>query len=423
MKLRWLNRFTFSGHSVGMAAFLALFPGFFFYHTVLGLGLIGAFLGGYFAPVAMLVAPPLLFFYAYKIRRDKSHLGHADVFFWLYIAYFLTLIGIHASVGANPVIVGNHLLGVLFILNLFLIFRLTDFNRGDVRFLLLATLAGMSVIVFAYSVDGSFYLAPLGTAKNPESLATYQGFSRSYLFTFVAAIAFCRSKLLRIVLYCVAAPTLCVNTARSEFVAMLVVIPIVEIYYARHKTLLAAVLIAMSLALYINLDYLLSLLPSNRILELLDLSQSTSANKRHVLSVYAMNTIAQFPIFGDYASYNPGFYSHNVLSAWVDTGFFGFVFVLALVTLPLLQMLVKGYFLRRPSPIFILGFTLASITLLLLLTSHYFTDMLIGATLGTYSKYRYGRKHGKHRAPDLGPSAPRHPDLHQAVPQAGRVRP
>ncbi|QYF96221.1 hypothetical protein KY495_23145 [Massilia sp. PAMC28688] len=419
---RWMQRFTFSGHSVGMTAFLALFPGFFFYHTLLGLGMIGAVLGGYFAPVSLLVAPPLLFFYAYKIRRDQSHLGHADVFFWLYIAYFLTVVAIQASAGANPVIVGNHLLGALFIANMFLVFRLTDFNRGDVRFLLLATLAGMSAIVFSYSVDGSFYLAPLGTAKNPESLATYQGFSRSYLFTFMAAIAYCRGRLLRIVLYCAAAPTLFVNTARSEFVAMLFVIPIIEIYYARHKMVLASVLLAIFLGIYLNLEYLLSLLPSNRILELLDLSQSTSANKRHLLSLYAKNTIAQFPIFGDYASYTPGFYSHNVLSAWVDTGVFGFFFVLALVILPLLQMLVKGYFLPRPSPVFILGFTLACITLLLLLTSHYFTDMLIGATLGTYSKYRYGRKHGKHSPPHIGPSAPRHAHLRQAVPQAGRVR-
>lgn len=419
MKLRWMRHFTLSGHSVGMMAFLALFPGFFFYHTVLGLGLISAVLGGYFAPVALLFAPPLLFFYAYKIRRDKAHLGQADVFFWLYIAYFLTLVGIHSSAGANRVIVGNHLLGALYILNMFLIFRLTDFNRGVARFLLLATLAGMSAIVFSYSADGAFYLAPMGTALNPESLATYQGFSRSYLFTFMAAIAFCRSNLLRILLYCVAAPTLFVNTARSEFVAMLFVIPIIEVYYARHKTLLTAVLLAIFLGVWLNLEYLLSLVPDNRILELLDLSQSASAKKRQQLSAYAINTIAQFPIFGDYASYTPGFYSHNVLSAWVDTGFFGFVFVLALVTLPLLQMLIRGYFLPRPSPILLLGFTLACITLLLLLTSHYFTDMLIGATLGTYSKYRYGRKHGNHRTPHIGSSTARHPHIRQTVQQTG----
>jgi hypothetical protein len=72
----------------------------------------------------------------------------------------------------------------------------------------------------------------------------------------------------------------------------------------------------------------------NRILELLDLSQSTSANKRHHLTVYAMQTIAAHPILGDYASYKPGYYSHNVLSAWVDLGLFGFVYLLAIPSCP-----------------------------------------------------------------------------------------
>ncbi len=420
---RWLKRFTWSGHSVGMLAFLALFPGFFFYHTLLGLGLTGAFLGGYFAPVSLLVALPLCFFYAYKVRRDQAQLGLPDVCFFLYISYFLLVVTIQAAAGANPVIVGNHLLGMLFIVNLFFIFRLTDFNRADLRLAALASLAGMSAIVFAYAVDGAFYLSAHGTARNPESLATYQGFSRSYLVTFMAVIAFCRSQPLRLLLYGVAAPTLFVNTARSEFVALLFLAPIIEIYYSRRKLLLSAVLLTLFIVLSFYLDALLSMLPDNRILELLDLSQSTSANKRHHLSMYALNTIANFPAFGDYASYTPGFYSHNVLSAWVDTGLFGFLFVLALLIIPTAQMFIRGYLLRKQSGGFLLAFSFACVTLLLLVNSHYFTDMLIGATLGAYSTYRYGRKHGQHRAPDVRPSTPRHPHLRQAVPAAGPARP
>ncbi|UUZ54929.1 O-antigen ligase family protein [Massilia sp. H-1] len=203
---------------------------------------------------------------------------------------------------------------------------------------------------------------------------------------------------------------------------MLFTVPIIELYYSRRKVLMASVLGVLCLVVYVYLDQLLALLPSNRILELLDLSQSTSANKRHHLTMYAMNTIAQFPVFGDYASYNPGFYSHNVLSAWVDTGLFGFLFVLAILVLPIAQMLVRGYFLPEQSGIFILALTFACSTLLLLATSHYFTDMAIGAALGSYSRYRYGRKHGPHRPPDLGPPAPRHPHLHQAVPETGPAR-
>ncbi|SHH02502.1 hypothetical protein [Massilia sp. CF038] len=415
---RWLRSFTWSGHSVGMLAFLALFPGFFFYHTLLGLGLMSAVLGGYFAPASLLFAPPLLFFYAYTIRRRAGQLGRPDVLFLLYIAYFSIVIGIHAAVGANPVIIGNHLLGILFTVNLFLMFRLTDFGSAAFRVICLATIAAMSAIVFAYSVDGSFYLAPLGTAKNPESLATYQGFSRSYLLTFIVAVCFSRALALRVLLYCVAAPTLFVNTARSEFVAMLFVVPIIELYYSQRKVLMASVIGVLCLLVYINLDQILALLPSNRILELLDLSQSTSANKRHHLTMYAMNTIAQFPVFGDYASYNPGFYSHNVLSAWVDTGLFGFLFVLAILVLPILQMLLRGYFLPSHSSSFILPFVLACSTLLLLATSHYFTDMVIGAALGSYSRYRYGRKHATHRSSDVSPPALRHAHFHQAVPDA-----
>ncbi len=419
---RLRNPLSWSGHSVAMVAFLALFPGFFFYHALLGLGKIGAILGGFFAPVSLLMAMPLMFFYFYRVRRDGGRMGRPEILFALYVGYFAVIIALQAMAGANPVIVSNHILGILFIVNMFFIFRLADFSRRGFRAVALASLFGMSAIVFAYSVDGSFYLAPLGTAKNPESLATYQGFSRSYLVTFVALIGFTRSALLRTVLYCVAAPTLFVNTARSEFVAMLFMIPIIEIYYSKTKILMISILTIAFLVIYLNLQDILSLLPSNRILELLDLSQSTSANKRHHLSVYALNTIANFPAFGDYASYTPGFYSHNVLSAWVDTGLFGFAFVILLMVLPTAQMFLRGYFLPRQSAIFILSFSLACITILLLITSHYFTDMLIGATLGSYSRYRYGRKYPAHRSPELGPSAPRHTDLHQAVPHTGATR-
>ena len=95
---------------------------------------------------------------------------------------------------------------------------------------------------------------------------------------------------------------------------------------------------------------------------------------------------------------------------------FGFLFVLALLLLPLSQMTLKGFLDRQRSGQFILSFSLAASTLLLLASSHYFTDMLIGATLGAYSSYRYGRKNASHRPPDLRPSAPRYPDLHQAMP-------
>ena len=156
-------------HRIGAAAFLALFPGFFFYHTLLGLGRMGAVLGGFFAPVSLLAVPPLLFIYVYRIRHERLQFSRHDLYFNLYILYFMAIVGVNALGGGKLQIVVNHVLGILFIVNLFFIFKFTDFSQPALRRVLIACLFAMSAIVFAYSVDGSFYLAPLGAAKIPKA--------------------------------------------------------------------------------------------------------------------------------------------------------------------------------------------------------------------------------------------------------------
>lgn len=169
-------------------------------------------------------------------------------------------------------------------------------------------------------------------------------------------------------------------------------------------------------------DALISALPATRILELLDLSHSTSANKRYYLSMYALQTIAQHPVLGHYASYAPGYYSHNILSAWVDLGIFGFMYLIALLFLPGASMATREYFSASRDSNFILGFALICCTIFLLLTSHNFTDMLIGSALGASAQYRFRRKHGQYRSSDIGAPEKRHQDIFQTVPQHGAAR-
>ena len=402
-----------------IAAFFALFPGFFFYHTLLGTGTTGAFLGGYFSPVSLLFTLPLTAILFRRYRRIPRQISRIELYYGGFLAYFLTIVALNSIAGANRAIVINHLLCILFMINTFVIFSVIDFSSVGFRLAAFAALASMSCIAFSYSVNGVFYLGALGIAKDSDSLATYQGFARSYLVTFLPFVAFTRSILLRLTLYGFAIATLFINTARSEFVALLFIIPIIEFYFSRHK--LWFLLFVMILCVWLNVytDQLIAAVPDNRILELLDLSHSTSANKRHHLSVHAMQTIAAHPLLGDYASYAPGYYSHNILSAWVDLGLFGFSYIIAILILPGIPMFLREYFANRHSGNFILGFSLMCCTALLLLTSHYFTDMLIGATIGIYAQYQYGKKYGKHRTSDLGTSAQRHPDIRQAVPHHG----
>jgi hypothetical protein len=60
-------------------------------------------------------------------------------------------------------------------------------------------------------------------------------------------------------------------------------------------------------------------------------------------------------------------------------------------------MFAHHYFTSRDHWHFILAFSLACITVMLLLTSHFFTDMLIGATLGCYATYWHARKQAQRR--------------------------
>jgi hypothetical protein len=404
------------------SAFFLLFPGFFYYHTLLGTGTTGAFLGGYFSPISIAYMLPLAFVYYRRLRLDPRRLSAIDMHYGLFNAYFLAVILVNAAAGANRAIVVNHVVCILFMVNTFIMFSFIDFEHRQFRLMALASVAAMSAIAFSFSVNGVFYLGGLGIARDAESLATYQGFARSYLMTFLPLVAYTRSLPLRLLLYAVGAATLFVNTARSEFAALLFAIPIIEFYFSRHKLIFLGLAVTIGMSIYLHLDDIIAALPESRILELVDLSHSTSANKRHHLTVYARQTIAAHPLLGDYASYAPGYYSHNVLSAWVDLGLFGFVYVLAITIVPAIPMFIKEYFAGRRRPEFILGFSLACCTALLLISSHYFTDMLIGATLGTYSQYRFKRKYGKHRPPHISPSPLRHEDLRQAMPQPGGTR-
>lgn len=403
--------------------FLALFPGFFFYDFLLGTGRIRAFLGGYFSPVSLVFTLPFVFFYVRQIVRDRDRLSRTEVNWSLFLAYFAAVVAVNAATGANIVIVAEHVLGILFMANTFIMFKMIDFALPEIRYPAILCLLGMSAIIFAYTVDGVFRMDAMGMAKDPDSLSTYQGLARSYLITFLCVIAYTRALSLRAPLYAIGAASLFLNTARSEFVALLFAIPIIEFYFARQKILFILVLASLAALLTMNFESILAHLPDSRIMELLDLSQSTSAIARHRLNNYALQTIAAYPIFGDYASYAPGHYAHNILSVWVDLGMFGFVYLLAIILLPTISMLITGYFSKRYCGDLLLGFAMASVTILLLVKSHYFTDMLIGAMLGTFARYNYARRYLQDHAPAVRPSLARFHDPHLTMRPSRRARP
>jgi hypothetical protein len=392
--------------SILIAGFMALFPGFFFYHFMLGTGRVHAFLGGYFSPVSLIFVLPFAWLYARQIRREPRRLLHSELYYALFLVFFGLVVAVNAANGANREIVVAHVLGIMFMANAVVMFKMIDFAGPAFRYLALLSLLGMTAVIVLNSVDGMFRMDALGMAMEPESLSTYQGFARSYMVTSLCCIAYTRRLFFRAVLYAGGAVSLYLNTARSEFVAFLFAIPIIEFYYARQKLVFVFIVAALAALINMNFDMILSKLPNNRILELLDLSQSNSAILRHHMMTAAIQTVTNYPVFGDYASYTPGHYAHNVLSAWVDLGLVGSLFLVALLIVPTISMLITGYYSTRDNGDFIFAFSLVCVTILLLVKSHYFSDMLIGAVIGTYSKYNYSRRYGRRSSADVFEQTP-----------------
>lgn len=374
-------------------AFFLLFPGFFFYQTLIGIGAINAFLGGYFSIISLLSIPPLAFIYITEAKRDRKFFCITDFYYIIFITYISFIVAINFTAGADYKIARDYLLSIIFSINIFIILKMIDLNDSGLKIISTLSLAIMSAIVFYFSADGLFYLADLGVAKNPESVASYQGFARSYLLTFVVAISLTKPFAVRILMYFVAIPALFINGARSEFVALLFIIPIIEICNSEKKLRTAIIFSLLLIFMKLIFDYIIIILPRNRILQIFDLSQSNSANLRHDYTMQALQTIYTDPIFGGFGDYIYGEYAHNILATWVDFGLFGFFFALVILIWPALRLGFLDLFLRIKSSYFVLASSLIFMSVLLVFTSKNFEGMYVGAALGAYANFRYRRKY------------------------------
>jgi hypothetical protein len=415
----------FSGETVADLAFLALFPGFFFYQSAIGAGIIGPVLGGYFSLVAFALLPPLLFVYSSRIMASRSFFTSADLAFCCFIAYFLFIVALNYAGGAEPDVSTHHALSISHLVAVFIIFRLADFHRQTMRRVALLSLLLMSIVIFMQSGEGSFYLENKADGDESSGLATYQGFARSYLVTLLAVAPFAVTRRARIVLYLFAVPALYLNGARSELLVSIALVMAIEVFHARHKLTVLMMFLALFGAVIWNADELIRMLPHNRTLELLESFSSSSVESRNMLFAHALETIGRYPLLGEYGGYftvhGPGSYVHNIFSAWVDIGLFGFVYLLLMILVPTAHL---GMEIARPGNLqdrlhrqeLLLAFGVLFVTVLMVFSAKSFTYMVIGGALGRYAHYRSTYVTGTYRPPHLGAPARRFAHFPQAVP-------
>lgn len=376
--------------STADVAFLALFPGFFFYHSAAGLGLIELVLGGYRSIVAAALALPLLFFYVRLLPSLNA--WRIDAAFFGFVGYLLLVVGVNFVLGADHDVLRNHFLSAIQWTTVFLIFRLGGFRSRVFIVAAWASLLGMSAIAFAYSQDGFFYLTLLG-ANESESLASYQSLALSYTMVALVLLVSTGKALIRLLLLILCLATLWLHGARSEFAAVILVVAAMEFVRSRKRGHMAIATAVLAMVFFASMELVIGVLPDNRMVQLFDLAENTSWESRRVLLDQAVSTIASNPLLGDYGSYvktgtygGVGDYAHNILSAWVDLGLAGFVYLCLLLAVPLIR-LGSFAFGQHRAPWFLMALSLTLFSALLLVVAKEFTYLTTAAALGAYASF------------------------------------
>ncbi|KRC73457.1 hypothetical protein ASE30_11770 [Achromobacter sp. Root83] len=365
-------------------AFSVIFPAYIAYQILVQKAVIRPYLGGYFT-AGIALALPLLLLAAYAGARPRVR---ADLVEWLFLL-FMTLFGLSVAQGlflqVSPDIVRPNALAWVTFVVLYLFGALFPWGNMAATCWAQLIFLGLLPLILLNSTGGQLigggYIAPeIGMELN------YQAVAMAFIVIALAAIPPARV-LVRYGAYAFAILSLYMIGARSEFVAFVIMCAVIEFCMAKRKVLLVALGIAGLIALLWLAHTMFGTLPGSRILGLSDINDDPSVIARAALTTNAWLSISNAPIMGNYGSYLPGNYAHNILSAWVDMGYAGLVtLVLLLVFAGTSLILAYRHMIR--TPVFLVTAALLAANLVLLLVAKHYTYQLLPIALGAYRSLR-----------------------------------
>lgn len=191
----------------------------------------------------------------------------------------------------------------------------------------------------------------------------YQMFAFLILFFFIANLAEPPTKIREIISWSMVIFLFYLG-ARTEFYIAIGLLVGIKFLKSENKVgalfFFFVIFVSFALIGYLYID--LNRLHDIRIFAVLFSDVDASKSSRSDLTFNAIRTISEHPFFGDFASHELGAYSHNLLSAWVDFGIIGFLYILFLVFIPFFRMLLS--ISNAPNSFFILA--ISSLTALLI---------------------------------------------------------
>lgn len=382
--------FTDRGNAAAGFAWLLIFPAFIAYQVLVQAGSIAPSLGGYGTAGAVAALP----FALHAFQRQASVHGFAPtpvgLLFALYLLLFSIVVFVSRGGFADPAISQPHIAYIFKFGVWYLVARSVDGDSPRFRTLAGLVLLGISALVIWLALTRGTFAAVLLPA-DPEG---FQGDYQAAAMVFCAMAAYVLPSLrlsLRIPVYVISVATLFLVGARSEFAAFFLLVIVIEWCKARSRVLMTLLMLAAAIVFLLLVRGFEATADGNRIFGLLAIASDESAIMRAELLDQAWITVWENPVLGAYASYPPGAYAHNLVSAWVDFGIVGFFLLLCLIAFPLAGLLMRFAEDSRRDD-FIRTLAVAAIVALLLGAAKVHTYQLLAVSLGMYARYRTTRR-------------------------------
>tara|TARA_B100000674_G_C37952514_1_gene967953 strand:+ start:1121 stop:2311 length:1191 start_codon:yes stop_codon:yes gene_type:complete len=379
--------------NIPIISFLLLFPGFFIYQMLLSQSQITGFLGGYFGYMSLILFIPLILVFLYHFINNTKFFAFIDYFFIFLMLYIAVIALYHFSFGRlanNYEMLEWSISGIIFNIECYVIAKFSNFENSIFKKIILFLFLYISFIYLTNLDKGVMVILNSGNID----LVSYQGFARSIVIHASLLIFFLKSNLLRLLILLLAFWILITLGSRSEtiiFFLSLSIVFLLNSVKSLNGIILALVLITVSASLVIlNVSSVMLFIENTRFYEFFTVGifNSSSSSARALFLETATQYIYESPFFGNYGAYlfhfgSIGAYPHNLMSAWLNLGLFGFISYI-IILFRLLQISLKRS-LGNSSPFTLFALFASIFIVLSFMFSKSYLFMFFGIAVGACS--------------------------------------
>lgn len=253
----------------------------------------------------------------------KPFITKPEALFLSYLLLFSVIISVGISIGKNEETTTTHISAVIQLVGMYLVSKTIQVRY--VKIFCIFMISFLSIVsLYTYNW---YFIQPEHVSAAGHRIK-YQAIALVFLVP-ATICAVLSEKIYTIPILFISVLTLFLIGARSEFIAYILTVPFIALSFRKiFFSVTITCVIAASVYLLRDISAIQQAVDASRIGNLLDIRSDNSYIMRMYMLKEAVQTISSNPFLGDYASYDPGDYAHNILSAWVDLGVFGLIMLL-----------------------------------------------------------------------------------------------